>query len=205
MTCLREGTQDLHTRIETRLDFSIHFASRTKYRQLLERYYGFYMPFEANLFAPERTADWACLEIDFAARRKTSWLQDDLKALDLDAGQILGLPLCSPEALPHPSSPSELLGCAYVLEGATLGGKVIGRHIEQALGVTVGAPGARFFYGYGVASGIMWKQFRQAAEAFTERKHVHRFDEDGEIIQKAVVFARHTFLALENHVFSDGL
>ena len=175
MTCLRQKTHDLHTRIESRLDFSVHFASRAKYRKLLERYYGFYLPFEAYLAAPERAVDWVTLGIDFAARRKTQLLADDLRMLGLGTPERLGLPLCPQNTLPRPRSASELIGCTYVLEGATLGGKVIGRYVEQALGLTVGAPGAYFFYGYGTETGTMWKQFRYAAEAFAEREKCRAF------------------------------
>lgn len=76
------------------------------------------------------------------------------------------------------------LGCAYVLEGATLGGAVILRHLGRTLGVTRERGGA-FFGSYGSASGPMWKEFCGALAACDEPA------------EPAVAAARETFATLD--------
>ena len=51
------------------------------------------------------------------------------------------------------------LGYAYVIEGSTLGGRVILKHIHQALQLE--QDGTRFFAGYGAETGKYWKEFLQ--------------------------------------------
>ena len=52
------------------------------------------------------------------------------------------------QRIPTPNSDSLAFGCLYVMEGATLGGQVIGRHVRQTLGVTP-ETGGRFHAAYG--------------------------------------------------------
>ncbi len=59
----------------------------------------------------------------------------------------------------NPSLPYAL-GYAYVIEGSTLGGRVILKHINQALKIE--QEGAKFFGGYGAETGKYWKDFLQA-------------------------------------------
>jgi heme oxygenase len=54
----------------------------------------------------------------------------------------------------------------YVLEGATLGGRVISRHLA-ARGIGPDTGGA-FFAGYGNQTGEMWKSFSAAMGAYAE-------------------------------------
>lgn len=50
------------------------------------------------------------------------------------------------------------LGILYVIEGSTLGGKVIFKHVQKALGLDQNN-GASYFYGYGEKTGDFWKSF----------------------------------------------
>lgn len=52
----------------------------------------------------------------------------------------------------------QVLGCLYVIEGATLGGQIITRHLQANLGITPETGGA-FFAGYGVENGVRWQAF----------------------------------------------
>jgi heme oxygenase len=56
------------------------------------------------------------------------------------------------------------VGCLYVLEGATLGGQFISRHLAT-LGIGP-ANGGLFFHGYGAKTGEMWKSFQTNATGF---------------------------------------
>ncbi len=51
------------------------------------------------------------------------------------------------------------LGYAYVIEGSTLGGRVILKQVGPALKLE--AAGTRFFAGYGAETGKFWKEFLQ--------------------------------------------
>ena len=48
----------------------------------------------------------------------------------------------------------------YVMEGSTLGGQLIARHVKQALHLPDGC-GNTFFHGHGDLTGSMWKEFCQ--------------------------------------------
>jgi heme oxygenase len=64
----------------------------------------------------------------------------DLRA-DLDWYGVTPLP--SP-GMPAPDCTAAALGMLYVVEGSNLGGRVIGRHVAVALGVTMGRGGSFF-------------------------------------------------------------
>ncbi len=56
------------------------------------------------------------------------------------------------------------LGYAYVIEGSTLGGRVILKHIGQSLTFT--EQGTKFFSGYGAETGRFWKEFIHGFTAY---------------------------------------
>jgi heme oxygenase len=58
-----------------------------------------------------------------------------------------------------------VVGCLYVLEGATLGGQVIARRLQETLKIGP-ENGASFFHGYGRDAGHLWKSFRAALAAY---------------------------------------
>jgi heme oxygenase len=55
------------------------------------------------------------------------------------------------------------LGAMYVIEGSTLGGQYIARHVEHALGLFPGN-GDAYFRGFGDRTGSMWREFQDALE-----------------------------------------
>lgn len=200
---LREGTRDLHEQIESHMALTKRFASIIQYRALLERYYGFYKPLEELLESPNWIGAWDALGVDFACRLKIPLLVADLHALGLTTANLAALECCPLERLPRPSSAIELVGCAYVLEGATLGGQVIGRHLEHALGLRAGESGAMFFYGYGTRTGVLWKEFRQGVEGFTAREEAACPGSIAIMAEQAVAASRQTFTAMEGWLTSE--
>ncbi|SFQ42378.1 biliverdin-producing heme oxygenase [Flavobacterium akiainvivens] len=62
-------------------------------------------------------------------------------------------------------TPAFALGVAYVVEGSTLGGRVILKNINTALGHDA-ENGAAFFSGYGGQTGSMWKGYLAPFTAF---------------------------------------
>jgi heme oxygenase len=163
---LREETSELHKKIEKALPVMRPGFQLPEYRLLVARFYGFYLPVERDL---DRLR---CLEEalpDWRKRRKTEWLHKDLLALGCTAREIAGLPFC--DDVPATRAVPESLGCLYVLEGSTLGGQIISRHLQAALGLGPDNGGA-FFRGYDLDSGPMWKVFRTAVPlAVTIEEH----------------------------------
>jgi heme oxygenase len=93
------------------------------------------------------------MAFDYAARLKAPLLESDLRALRLPAGQ---LPRCV--NLPTLAGVPQLLGCLYVLEGATLGGRVITQRLAANLGLQA-VSGSAFFSGYGTETAVRWHAF----------------------------------------------
>jgi heme oxygenase len=179
---LRSGTRELHVRLESRLTPQSIVESRDRYALVLSRMFGLYELLEPRL---ERQLELAWPELDLAGRRKLPLLIGDLRELGLEASAIAALPRCA--ATPDPASPDEALGCLYVLEGATLGGKIILRS-AAGLGIDGGSGGA-FFGAYGDQVGRRWREFGAALADATAA---------GADPAAMVASARATFQALED-------
>ncbi len=119
------------------------------YRQLLSIFYGFYRPLETHLAELQPFIDF-----DFTPRHKCHSLEKDLQALGIVPST---LPLCA--ALPPLENSAALWGCWYVLEGASLGGQIITRHLLRQFGTDLNV---QFFSGYGENTGEMWRHFRES-------------------------------------------
>lgn len=158
LTQLRSKTRPLHDSLESRLNLLDPGLSRERYFRLLALFYGLYAPLESRIDAygddPNR---WLAGD-----RRKAHLLRDDLRAHAASAGAP-HLPLC-PD-LPDLSTRAGQLGCMYVLEGATLGGQVVLRHVRPRLGLN--GSGTSFFSSYGERVGAMWRKFCEHLEGLT--------------------------------------
>jgi heme oxygenase len=170
---LKAATRAEHDAIEATLDFLGPDLDRHAYQQRLARLFTFYEPLEPLLAG---AADWAHWGIDFDARRKSAHLAADLRWLG--HGPSASWPRCA--ALPPLSSAAAAFGCLYVLEGATLGGRIIARHLVGTLGLGADS-GAGYFSAYGDRGGSMWKAFQAALTAFAEQT------EDSEAIVASAV------------------
>jgi heme oxygenase (biliverdin-IX-beta and delta-forming) len=150
---LRRETRLEHDAIEQVLGLTEAALTLQSYRKRIGQFYGFYVALEEALRPYAQTAD----EGDWLDPRltKTTDLSVDLAHLGLSVSE---LPIC--RNLPPLTSRAERLGCLYVIEGATLGGRVIALHIEKQLQLTASS-GGRFFRGYGSATGAMWQALRQ--------------------------------------------
>jgi len=157
MPALRRYTADHHSRAERAVNLKAGLSSLGSYRKLMSRFYGFYAPLESAL---EHQAEVA-VELLFPARRKTRVLQADLRALGVMTPDFASIERC--KALPRIETVAHVVGCLYVLEGATLGGRVIAPGLEKQLGITAGNGGA-FFASYANHVEAMWSSFGRAAE-----------------------------------------
>ena len=149
---LRAETRDEHLALEADLDLVSDAISLDAYRRVLRRFHGFHAAVESE---PAWIDAARSVGLDPERSRRLPLLADDLRRLG-DA---------SPEALPRCAeppplgTPAEGAGCLYVLEGACLGGQLIGRHVERRLGLTP-VHGAGYFHGHGAATGARWQAFR---------------------------------------------
>ena len=150
---LKLETADLHRQVEERFRILDPALTRQGYVLKLERLLGLHQPLEMLI---ESWRDR--LDIDWDARRKAHLLRADLEYLGRTPAEIAQLPCC--KALPELSDLGAVLGCVYVLEGSTLGGRMIARHLAQHLGVVPGQ-GASFFSAYGEALMPRWRSFQQ--------------------------------------------
>ena len=130
-------------------------VSPAAYREHLAGVARFVVPLERRLAA----AGLDAVVPDLDARLvKAAWLRQDLDAL----GDAAALPGADGG---EPLGTAEALGALYVVEGSTLGGRLIERHLARALGVTP-ETGARYYHAYGEARGARWPAFRVALDAF---------------------------------------
>jgi len=153
---VRYETRHLHKTLENELPIMRADLQLSDYRRLLARFYGFYVPVEDALAG---VLDLEFVLPDWPQRRKIDSLMKDLRALGFTPQEIAELPLCV--QLPAIPGVEEALGCLYVLEGSTLGGQIIGRHLQATLHIGLDN-GASFFRSYGDRVGTMWKTFQEA-------------------------------------------
>ena len=164
LAVLRIQTASHHAAVERRVDIVGRLHSVEGYVDLLARLYGFYAPFEEVLGTA--VARWG-VPYDVEARRKAPLIARDLAALGLAPAAVAALPRCG--WAPLPGRPAAALGCLYVVEGATLGGRLIARLVERRLGLGP-RTGAAFFGAYGPEVGPRWRAFCSVlADAMSDR------------------------------------
>ena len=114
------------------------------------------------------------LQALLASRRRSHLLDEDLEALNdgsrsfaasenasIHWGQVVGGEFTSGDSQKLQAA---FLGVLYVLEGSTLGGRLIARHVEPALGLINGR-GDAYFRGHGEATGALWRETAEAIAA----------------------------------------
>ncbi|HEU5042109.1 MAG TPA: biliverdin-producing heme oxygenase [Gemmatimonadales bacterium] len=183
---LKAETRFQHLRLERHLDVLGDGVTRAGHRRLLRRLYGFHRPWEEQAL-PLLERGHPGLT---AGRSKLGLLERDLLGLGDDLEEIRALPCC--RALPPLDTLCSALGSMYVLEGATLGGQVVSRHLARTLGVDADS-GASFFRSYGDEVGPMWRRFGEALA-------VHAGRED----DRVVACARDTFVCLHDWLLSSA-
>lgn len=157
MAHLRSATWPAHQQLEKRIDVKRRFATHAAYLGHLEKMWGFCAGLESRI--DDRV--FAAALPDYGQRRKLPLLASDLVALGLKPAAIERLPRC--EALPACPDTASAFGCAYVLEGATLGGRTLLPVVEARLGLSA-ANGAAFLASYGAAVTAMWQDFGAALD-----------------------------------------
>lgn len=149
---LKEETKSLHDEIEqTCLLKKIlqQEITLSDYQLLIKKFYGFITPCE------DLISSLICKSV-IENRKKKPWLEQDLRELEISNNDDTKFQRCID--LPILSEHEHVLGYLYVMEGATLGGQVITKILENQLQITQDK-GGRFFYGYGDETKMMWNEF----------------------------------------------
>jgi heme oxygenase len=182
---LKTETRPHHERTEAAVRLLDPGLSPAGYRRHLEALYGFYVPLELLL---ARRLEDAGPALRAEERWKAPLLEADLRGLGHDDASLARLPHC--DGLPALPGLAEALGCFYVLEGSTLGGQLLLRHLTRHfVGRSVGD--FTFFRAYGDAVGPMWRAFGEALTQAATRADSAAFD--ARVIQGAAA----TFDAFE--------
>lgn len=184
---LKEATREQHESLEQTVDVMNQMFSLENYKSLLVKFYRFYSAIEPEL----AKLDLKKYGYDLSVRLKTPKLESDLKALGmLDEAKKQ----TAYKGLPRLDSAEKAFGALYVIEGATLGGQIINRHLKQHLDLTP-ENGGLFFSGYGQKTGEMWKEFIEMTIGFSMRAN-----NDEAIVESA----KETFDSFKN-CFSESI
>ncbi|MBX3245032.1 MAG: biliverdin-producing heme oxygenase [Acidobacteria bacterium] len=158
---LKEATKDQHEALESAVDVMDRSLVLDDYKEMLVKFYRFYSAVEPTLPAGDLLANG----FDIDRRKKVPLLEADLRHLGVLNGD--GSEIEKWEDIPDLTETARAFGGIYVMEGATLGGQVITRHLKEHLDITPETGGA-FFNSYGKEVGPMWKEFGAAITAFSE-------------------------------------
>ncbi|MBA2680079.1 MAG: biliverdin-producing heme oxygenase [Ktedonobacteraceae bacterium] len=145
---LRRETEACHRAVENCIPLMHAELDTAQYVRCLRQMYGIVAAWE------ERAADAApaWMQSTLAERQRKRLLELDLAWFGV-AEQDDRRPM-----LPEMNALPRLLGTMYVMEGSTLGGQLIARHLETTLHLRDGK-GNAYFRGHGIQTGPMWKEF----------------------------------------------
>jgi heme oxygenase (biliverdin-IX-beta and delta-forming) len=155
---LRTATAEDHDRVEAALDLMDPALDRPRLVRAMTVLHGFWASAEDGLagWADRHPGDAAGL--DWPRRRRAPLYEADLRTLGETS-------TADRPDLPEVGDTDDALGRMYVLEGATLGGTFIDRHLST-LPALAGVR-LRAFSPYGERTGAMWHAFRSATRAHT--------------------------------------
>ncbi|MCD8742283.1 biliverdin-producing heme oxygenase [Mucilaginibacter roseus] len=149
---LKEETKTYHHQTEVALIGRIKAISdKEDYASLLKMFYGYFGGLEKHI---DNAIDTSLMD-DYHQRRKTSAIAEDLEALNADVPAV-----AEGGDLPEITSHLQALGALYVIEGSTLGGKIISKMIAQKLDPLHGEA-LSFFNSYGDDTMKMWNSFKE--------------------------------------------
>ncbi len=157
---LKARTAHQHSQTEDGVDLMRDDFTLDEYRKLLVRFYSFYKSYEEKMHEALRQNP---LEFNHSERLNTPKLIADLTSLGMSESDISQIETSGD--LPALDSGERIFGSLYVIEGSTLGGQVISRHLKQKFDLDE-TNGAAFFSGYGKDTGKMWNGFRESITAF---------------------------------------
>lgn len=147
---LRTETRAAHEALEAQVPLTDPGLTLDDYAAVLRGFSAVVLPLERRLAELDLPAG-----LEWPTRERSNLLRRDLADLHAEAA--------APAHSWTDLTPAGALGACYVLEGSTLGGQVIARHLRR-LDLTP-ERGARYFAGHGADTGPRWKAFMAALEA----------------------------------------
>lgn len=147
---LRQQTHSEHVALENHAVMKKLMGSEATirdYTQVLVKFHGFYRPLEESI------RPYCTHEVNSLVKLKYPLLEKDLACFHQKPGEFTRA-----ADLPQVNSCAGALGVLYVLEGATLGGKLIRQHLQKQLGIR---KGLHFFSCYDKEVGSHWRSFQQ--------------------------------------------
>jgi heme oxygenase len=154
---LREGTSDVHEHLDASLPLARADLDAERYVAILATFR------DIQASAARELAGHAdglkAFGYDVADRHEVEWLDNDLTwwSTRLKVQPIETPDTAGNNAVPTLNSTTEAFGWVYVLEGSTLGGQVLVRHIASALNLEP-PHGCRYFTGHGADTGPRWRR-----------------------------------------------
>jgi heme oxygenase len=179
MLRLKNDTLDSHKQLEKTSSLKRIFCndfSIEEYADLTAFFFGFFSSIEPLIYNNLPTESDCVLQ----HRRKTALLQQDLINLGLDEQAIACLPVC--KDVPSLNSFAQRMGALYVLEGSTLGGRMISKHLKNHFGDSI-LPVLNFYGCYGESSPVEWQNFSKFMSECFDNENT---DTDKTVIDAAI-------------------
>lgn len=149
---LKQLTKQNHQQLEKLVVGHLHsVSSAEEYVKLLQIFYGYFGALEDKIKEYIGQDELP----DFTKRRKSESIAHDI--------EIMGglIPSKAGESdLPIIENNLQAFGALYVIEGSTLGGKIISQMVAKQLNLH-GSDGILFFSGYGNETDRMWESFKE--------------------------------------------
>lgn len=182
---LRTRTMPAHKQLEA-IPLSARIVSpdvtKEEYGKYLEHMYAVNRDVEQNVYPKLKN-----VVADVDNRNKAHQIEADLKAINYNQP----LPAANPITAGKPEmSEAFALGVMYVIEGSTLGGRVILKNIGPALQLTE-ENGASYFGGYGANTGRYWESFMQVLTNYPDSQEAE---------QEVIAGADFAFSAIYQHM-----
>lgn len=187
LTELRRATDTLHRHLENALVLTPEADGdeREVLARFLSAWWGWLAPTEGRLWRGGLVA------VPNVAQRsaKAAALLDDLRSLGLSSPDLASIPIL--DELPPMRNDSERLGVAYVVEGSTLGGRVLQHRSAHPAWQT-----SRFLAGYGAETRARWSEFTNFMQSYGGHP---------DLIAESAASARATFASLHRWFGRCGL
>jgi heme oxygenase len=183
-TRLREETARTHAAVE-RLPVMVRLTSADVTRED----YLAYLALLAEVYGTLEPGLLACLDAEL---HQAAGLRCKLPAILDDLATHGRTPTCGALCVPPPSSLAAALGGLYVLEGATLGGRVILKHLRRHLGPALGS--TVFLDFHGEQASVAWRRFTAVIDGLADA---------GRVDAEAVVAGAQATFASVYHILSN--
>jgi heme oxygenase len=156
---LKEETLSNHQQLEKTLVGHMRaIRSKKEYINLLQLFYSYFGGLEEQIDLFITEAELA----DYRQRRKSAALANDIISLGGTP-----MPKAGKDALPVIYNKLQAYAAMYVIEGSTLGGKIISKMLAKQLDISDGQ-GLTFFSGYGDDTETMWETFKKELNGQTQ-------------------------------------